>query len=271
MSGPRSSGDLVPRLRRWAARRFGRRRLVIQRSAPVVSFSFDDFPRSAWLNGGAVLSRHGLRGTYYVSLGLMDGETDLGPQFTVEDLKGVADAGHELGCHTFDHLDVSAASTRRLKTSVQMNHERLAALLPAATMKTFAYPFGRASLGAKRALARRFSCCRGVDARINVGVTDRGLLAAHHLYSRSIGIDRIRELIRDNRSLGGWLIFYTHDVRPDPSPFGCTPEYFEAVVEAVLAEEIAILPVGEAIDQISDFRFPISDFQSTIDNRKSTI
>ena len=30
----------------------------------VVSFTFDDFPRSAWVNGGAILEKYDRRGTY---------------------------------------------------------------------------------------------------------------------------------------------------------------------------------------------------------------
>ena len=36
----------------------------------VVSFTFDDFPRSAWSNGGAVLEEYDVRGTYYAAMGL---------------------------------------------------------------------------------------------------------------------------------------------------------------------------------------------------------
>jgi peptidoglycan/xylan/chitin deacetylase (PgdA/CDA1 family) len=33
--------------------------------SPVISFTFDDFPRSALVKAGAILRERGLAGTYY--------------------------------------------------------------------------------------------------------------------------------------------------------------------------------------------------------------
>ncbi|MEE9184603.1 MAG: hypothetical protein V3U39_09040, partial [Acidimicrobiia bacterium] len=35
--------------------------------APVVTFTFDDFPQSAWSVGGRILERHNARATYFLS------------------------------------------------------------------------------------------------------------------------------------------------------------------------------------------------------------
>src|SRR2546425_11069576 len=88
---------------RTAARFFFKRPLVINTPTPFISFTFDDFPRSALLTGGAILKRFGLTGTYYASFGLMGKQAPTGPMFLPEDLKALLEQGHELGCHTFDH------------------------------------------------------------------------------------------------------------------------------------------------------------------------
>ena len=36
-------------------------------SAPVASFTFDDFPHTAWINGAPILESFGVRGTYFVA------------------------------------------------------------------------------------------------------------------------------------------------------------------------------------------------------------
>ena len=43
----------------------------MRNAQPLISFTFDDFPRSALTVGGEILERHGARGTYYASLGVM--------------------------------------------------------------------------------------------------------------------------------------------------------------------------------------------------------
>src|SRR5271169_4689030 len=70
---------------------------------PFVSFAFDDFPRTAYTVGGSTLKKFGVRGTYYVAMGLMNTSNELGEQFRLEDLHAAAADGHELASHTFSH------------------------------------------------------------------------------------------------------------------------------------------------------------------------
>jgi hypothetical protein len=53
-------------------------------------------------------------------------------------------------------------------------------------------------------------------------------------------------LIDENRKARGWLIFATHDVCPAPTAWGCTPEFFEEIVQYAAKSEACILPVAEA-------------------------
>ena len=45
-----------------------RRTVKMQNADPLISFTFDDFPRSALEAGGQILRAHGVRGTYYAPL-----------------------------------------------------------------------------------------------------------------------------------------------------------------------------------------------------------
>src|SRR5580700_7960218 len=76
----------------------------------VVSFTFDDFPRSAWVNGGAILKQYDRRGTYYTAMGLAGTESNLGPMFGLDDLRAAHVSGHEIACHTHSHCDCARAS-----------------------------------------------------------------------------------------------------------------------------------------------------------------
>ena len=53
---------------RKAACLFGRRLTQMPNVGPLISFTFDDFPRSALWRGGTILRERGFVGTYYVSL-----------------------------------------------------------------------------------------------------------------------------------------------------------------------------------------------------------
>src|SRR5580704_14439683 len=87
----------------------------------VVSFTFDDFPRSAWLNGGPVLEQYGARGTYYTAMGLAGTDSDLGPMFEIDDLRGARAGGHEIACHTFSHRDCRRATPAEIAAEIDRN------------------------------------------------------------------------------------------------------------------------------------------------------
>jgi hypothetical protein len=114
--------DPLHRLQRYYRRIAGslsfNRPFLIQSKRPLISFSFDDFPRSALLAGGGILNRLGLAGTYYASLGLMGKETPSGQIFSSGDLATLFDQGHELGCHTFQHCDSWDTDTKTFEASI---------------------------------------------------------------------------------------------------------------------------------------------------------
>mgnify|MGYP006961823482 CR=1 FL=1 len=63
-------------------------------------------------------------------------------------------------------------------------------------------------------------------------------------------LNTIEYLLAETIRLGGWLIFYTHDVSPRPSKYGCIPDYFERVVELSTESGAMIPPVGEIVDAL---------------------
>jgi peptidoglycan/xylan/chitin deacetylase (PgdA/CDA1 family) len=215
----------------------------------VVSFTFDDFPRSAWINGGAILEQYDRRGTYYTAMGLAGTDGNLGPLFDMDDLRAVHARGHEIACHTYGHRDCGRLSAAEIAAEVDANTAALSKALDGATTPNFAYPFGGVSLAAKRALSGRFASCRGTGRGINQGTVDLADLFSTSIYSRDFDRDRLCQLIEDAQAQSGWLIFYTHDVADEPSPFGCTPAQFQSIV-AYAAENTPVLPVRDVLAEL---------------------
>jgi peptidoglycan/xylan/chitin deacetylase (PgdA/CDA1 family) len=243
-----------------ATRVLSTRQLAVRTPVPLVSFTFDDFPRSAFLNAGAILGRYGIRGTYYVSLSLAGQHSQMGPMYQMEDLKELAQLGHELGCHTFGHCHSWNTSADVYEQSIEENQNVLSHLLPGMTFQTFAYPYSAPALAVKRVAGRHFLCCRGGGLRpgryfpraggqtFNSGVTDLNLLCAVFLEKSWDNPEALKKLIDQNARARGWLIFATHDVCERPSRFGCTPDFFEQVVQWSLDSGARLLPVVEALE-----------------------
>ena len=229
------------------AARFRRRALTVKSPTPLISFSFDDAPRSAFDVGGRILAEQGACATYYVSLGLVNTRTEIGPMAGPDQLVRAVEAGHELGCHTFHHHDAWTTSRRTYVASVDQNQRALSELLPGQSFRTFAYPKNGATVWVKTFLERRFECCRGGGQSTNVGVVDLNLLTACFLDRRTrVDLDFVRELIDWNAEARGWLIFAAHDISENEGAFSCSGAFFETVVRRACDSGAEILPVAAA-------------------------
>ena len=239
---------------RRAARHTRSKPLAMRNTAPLVSFTFDDVPDSAYLNGAAVLDRHGIRGTFYVASGIC-GSADTHWRVIGEDqVRALHDAGHEIGCHTFSHVRVEDLDAQRMEKECDANLRRLRELCPGIALTNFCYPFGRASLPRKMQLQKRFDSCRGIYEGINAGTADLGMLRMIELYDRTLTKDKLRRALDETQERNGWLIFATHDVADPPSWIGCSPRLLDDVVTAVMAENMTCLPIREALAAVGYVR-----------------
>jgi peptidoglycan/xylan/chitin deacetylase (PgdA/CDA1 family) len=237
--------------RRLSIESFGRRDFRLSADVPYVSFTFDDFPRTALTEGGTILRGHGVTGTYFASLQLLGKPSPSGPIATSDDVKALLADGHELGCHTYEHLDGCNSSVVEFERSIRQNRAALADVAPGAEFPVFAYPLNGPVLSIKRAVGKHFVGCRGGGQTFNSGVIDLNLLKAYFLDWRNRGdVDAVREVVERNAAERGWLIFATHDVAPEPSKYGCYPDFFENAVRLSISSGARVVPMMEACEAL---------------------
>lgn len=210
------------------------------------SLSFDDIPVTAWTEAGPILAQHGVKATYYVCGGLAGGTNLDLPQFETEHLQALFEAGHEVGCHTYEHVSVLDLSASALEASLARNAAWVAERLDGHEMTSFAYPFGDVSLAAKPVIAKRFGLGRGVRDGINAVKADRANLQAIGLESRRLPGYDLEALMAETAARRGWLIAYGHDVMDRPTPYGCRPEDLDRVLRLARSAGLQIAPVGAA-------------------------
>lgn len=238
------------RARNTMAHVLERRMVSIAPAQPIVSFTFDDFPRSALHVGGTILRQYGAWGTYYASLGLMGGTAPTGEIFTRDDLEQLLVDGHELGSHTFDHCDPWTTAPRAFEASIESNRVALLALYPGLEMRSFSYPYSVPSPRNKRRAGKHFAGCRDHGQKNNAGRVDLNLLDSHFLEMKLGGPEAALQAIEENRQACGWLIFSTHDLCEQPTTWGWRPDYFEQVVCCAAESGARLLTVAQALDAL---------------------
>ncbi len=249
-------GTLTAVRRRVLTSLYGRT-VPLRDRGPIVSFSFDDFPRTAYTVGGDVLKTYGVRGTYYTAIGLMDTSNELGEQFRREDLYSLVKDGHELASHTFSHI--SSRSTPRLafREDIEKGRQALQEVAGVADSGNFAYPFGDVTLNAKKTLGPKLTSSRSIFPGFNGPSVDLNLLKAYSLYGDVDRSEVAQKLILENEKLKSWLIFYSHDVRPNPSPYGCTRSLLDSTVSFAVRRGCRVMTVREVMADLGVFQEPL--------------
>jgi len=230
-----------------------RRSVPIKLATPIISFTFDDTPQTAFTHGGAILETYGARGTFFVCLGMLEASSPSGTIASRLDLLRAVEQGHELGCHTFDHRDSWETLPHVFQMSVHENRKALNRLCPGIVFDSFAYPLCDPRPATKRLVGNLFKCCRGGGQAINSGSADLNLLKSFFIDSHKRGCsDSAFRLIDRNCGLKGWFIFATHDVDKNPSEYGCTRDDFREIVAYAASSGSLILPVRKACELIQN-------------------
>ena len=217
---------------------------------PIVSFTFDDVPDSALHAGAAILETHGVRGTFYISAGL---EGRVEPERTLIDAAGckeLAVRGHEIGCHTFGHRDLRHMDRSCLMADLVRNDSYLDEVDPRPGRRNFAYPYNSGSFGKRAVLGDAFRTCRAGGETINRGPTDPTFLRAVEIRQPEAHASGLTHWLDELVADPGWLIFFTHDISPTPTPYGCMPATFTRLVGHAVERGCRVLTVNDALDHM---------------------
>lgn len=102
--------------------------------------TFDDGLRSAY-NSVGILEENGVKGTFYVTSGLI-GELWEGKEvMNEEEIESLVDSGHEIGAHTVSHPQLTEFPIKRMKEEVAQSRHRLEEIT-GKKPSSFAYPHG---------------------------------------------------------------------------------------------------------------------------------
>lgn len=248
----RPPADLRDRLHMAALNALKARPTKCRLKAPLVSFSFDDAPKSAITAGAAMLENAGARGTFYLT-GSHCGQSFEGvEQYSAEDVKLLHKNGHEIACHSFGHGRFRGRDDSQLSQDLSHNQAFFHDLVGAnnLSLDSFAYPYGEFDYQSRELIAERFLCGRGVYRGVNYGTMDFANLRTTPLEKRRFSTKYLQTHLAKAIKHNGWIIFFTHDIADDCTDYGSTPEILQETIDAVNAHGIEIVTVREGAKRV---------------------
>lgn len=215
-----------------------------------VSLCFDDFPKSSAETAAPMIEQLGWRATWYVAGGYLGTTHEhYGKMFDTADLFRLIRKGHDIGCHTFDHIDCANTDADELLIQCTRNQAFLSTF-GVEEVHSFAFPFGAHDVASKKTLAPSRLALRGITPGLNFEIADFSLLRACGLQCDQKGLRRAMMELETLSQIDGWQIIFTHDVRDNPSPWGVTPADYASLLEAVQASGAEVVTVGDMVQRI---------------------
>ena len=224
------------------------RRFPLRNRVPILTLAFDDIPDSAASAGAPLLEDAGVRGTFYVSSGLMGRETALWRHADAAAVAGLSARGHEIGLHSHDHVPVAHLGPRGFSEDLVRGRAELARLLPGVRLDNYALPFGFAAPYHRPCLARQTRSCRTTHPGINAGTADPYRILSHSLGEGRREHGYIEALLDEAVAAIGWLVLTMHDVAPQPSPYGCTGDILSLAIAGARTRGMDILTMSDALN-----------------------
>lgn len=200
----------------------------------VVTFTFDDGSASQ-TTGAEVLQRHGMRGTFYVISGAIASPGYLGH----EQLRRIAEQGHEIGGHTVTHPDLTQVSPDEMRRQICDDRANLSRWGYQVT--SFTAPFdevdddvrgaiercGYSSSRTMRGLRAPRDCPACVDAE-SMPPADAYKIRSPGMLTRETTVDELKEAVtRADASGGGWVPLVLHQTCDMCGPLAVSPRVLD--------------------------------------------
>lgn len=209
---------------------------------PVVTFTFDDFPKMA-LNGADIVEKKNGKAGFYACTSLMGQRSPLmGDMFDAATLAELSARGHEIGAHSHSHMDCARHNLMAVERDIGENLVALSDAGHRGTVSAFAWPFGETTFPAKLWVGDVFGTGRGILPGVNRGDVDRTQLRAIELTDSAASHRRAVAALKTCIDTKGWLFFFTHDVSPLPSPHGTRPAVLEELVQRAVDGGAVLAP-----------------------------
>lgn len=220
----------------------------------MISFTFDDFPKSAAQYGADALEDAGAKGAFYTCTGMMGQTNRMGEMYNMDDLGALASRGHEIAAHTHNHIDCARVDPATVRSEICHNLAELQRLKTPKDVPHFAWPYGETSPTNKSKIGDLVSTGRGILPGINKKGSDLMQLGAFELTPDQWTTQRAADAIEKTARKGGWTIIFTHDVCAHPSAFGTTPESIRRLAKQSRDAGLDILTVSEAFARLDEGR-----------------
>jgi peptidoglycan/xylan/chitin deacetylase (PgdA/CDA1 family) len=183
---------------------FSTREPVVPRgSAPLITFVFDDGNDTDYLLGREIFLEQGAVACSAITTGWIDTPGHL----SVDQIRGLRDAGWEIMSHTVSHPKLTSLDAAQIE--VEFAESKAALERRGITVRNVVYPKNMSNELVRKIARKYYRSGRGGTYALNTADTDPYFLKSYSIKHDLIGLERSIDRAFAGRS---WIIFYQHEI-----------------------------------------------------------
>jgi|GEM_PF-1120443 len=221
---------------------------------PIISVTFDDGWESIYSKAAPLFQKYGIPTTQYV----LSGQENSPLYMTYAQIKSLRLAGHEIGCHSIDHKDLTTLTpdelTRELTECKQVIEKQVGG-----QVTEFAAPYGHTNPGVLDAIKKVFRSERNTNGDITTNLADYNDINVADRFDR---YDIVAITIRPETTLSelqsaidytvkhnGWLVLNYHNI-DDGTQFSVSLKALEDQLAMVNRSSARVATMGSVMNAI---------------------
>jgi len=217
---------------------------------PLITLTFDDGRETVYSQAFPLLAKYGIHTTQYLLSGSINDQSYL----SYAQIKQMYESGHEIGCHTVGHLDITTLSDKDLEHELSQCKKTFEKFGP---VTDFASPYGHADDRSLSIVEKYYTTHRNTSGDITNTVTEDDVNLAetfdrYNIMSVAIRkdttIEQLQEAIDFISTNNGWLVLAYHQIEDDNNAtFGLDPKSLNSQLEFISNAPIKIATMQEAL------------------------
>ncbi|MEM2874349.1 MAG: polysaccharide deacetylase family protein, partial [Candidatus Nanoarchaeia archaeon] len=194
-------------------------------------------------NAAKLLENYGWRGTFYISAGLVGKEFENISLMSKEQIHELYKKGHEIGSHTYSHINASEVSVEEYEQDVLRGKE-----VAGIVTENFAFPHGDDSK--KEIVLKYYKTARGVKNPCINNFSSKELCGVI-LVSTNDNYKDLRQHLDKLKANGGWLILVIHNIDENPRlNIDLTEKQLTWVLDQVNQSGIPVKTIAEVLSDV---------------------
>ncbi len=217
---------------------------------PIISVTFDDGWETIYTAGLPIMQKYGIRSTQYVMSGVFENTSYM----SINQIKSMQTAGHEVGSHTIDHKDLTQLDETQLNKQLKESKDILTKNF--GPIKDFTSPYGAYNAHTLETIGKYYRTQKNAEGdpaaneleAINISASFKPLNFVSYSVRETTTLYEITKLIEAAKKHNGWLVLTYHQIDRSGDEFSVNPEEFESQMALLFNTNVRSATVGQVVD-----------------------